>query len=129
VTARVSMTLPQYARQECGVDGRPVHLTPHEADLLATLLVSPPDRLADYDLLIEALWPDADQQPLTAINIVHVLLVRLRRKGVTIHTGWGRGLVVPPEARGGPLAPEPRRRDFTPPPRPPRQRDYIWMVG
>jgi DNA-binding phage protein len=98
--ARITMSVPQYRRSECSVDGRPVHLFPQSAELVALLLVSPPDRCVPYDLIIEAVWPDPDSQALTAVHVLHVMVTKLRHRGVHIFTEWGRGLFLPAECRG-----------------------------
>lgn len=95
------MTHPEYLRQQCMVDGERKRLTPMETELVALLLVSPPDRTIEYGTLIEALWPNPDDQPLWAPNILTILKYRLRRKGITIVTVWGRGFTIPEDARGG----------------------------
>lgn len=113
---RVSMTLPQYRRRECRSGGRVRRLEPQQAELLALLLVSPPDRYLNLDTAIDALWPAAAAQPLTAHNIVRVRICQLRRLGIAIevrrvkrspgtigtwhlsYAGWR----IPPEGRACP---------------------------
>jgi DNA-binding response OmpR family regulator len=96
------MTLPQLRRREASVDGRVMRLRPMETALVSTLLASSPYRPLDYDALIEAMWPNPDTQALTAHNVLHVMVVRLRRRGIEIQTWWGRGFVIPAECRGAP---------------------------
>lgn len=96
----IGMTVPQYRGHRCTINGRPVQLRPMMAELVALLLVSPPDRAADYETLVEALWPDPDLQPLAALNIIHVMVAKLRRQGVPIANEWGRGYFIPRTARG-----------------------------
>jgi DNA-binding response OmpR family regulator len=94
------MTLPQYRRRECLLDGAPIHLSPHEAELVALLLVSPPDRPLAYETLVEGLWPDPDTQALTALGVLGSVVVKLRRKGVPIETEWGWGFFISARERG-----------------------------
>lgn len=82
----VSMTMPQLDRHECTIAGHPVPLQRQQADLLALLLVSAPDRWLDLDTIIEGIWPDPDLQPDGARNVVKVQICRLRRHGVPIDT-------------------------------------------
>jgi DNA-binding response OmpR family regulator len=110
------MSLPQYARHEVSLDGRAVHLSPLETEMVATLLVASPYGVS-YETLIECMWPDPDLSPLTIKTCVSVHVARLRNKGVPIERNWGRGLAIPEEHRGGPLAPAPRFRER-------RLRDY-----
>jgi DNA-binding response OmpR family regulator len=104
---RVAMTLPQYRRGEVSVDGVPVHLTPNEAELVALLLASPPDRGLTKETLIEAIWPNPDTQAVTAPKVIDVMVMRARKKGVPIETVWGRGFVIPEHVRDGERAPAP----------------------
>lgn len=91
--ARVSMTVPQYRRRECMVDGRIERLAPALIELLALLLVARPDVFVEPLAILETLWPHPDLQPVTAPNIVGVYLTGLRKIGVTIDSriGPGRG--------------------------------------
>lgn len=100
MTARVTMSLPQALRGECRVDGRLVYLTPQLADVLAALLAAGPRGLT-WDEMIEAVWPDPDEQALDAEGVLTVRVHQLRRAGVPVenHPIWGRGYMVPAEAR------------------------------
>jgi DNA-binding response OmpR family regulator len=102
----VSMTLPQYYRRQCLVDGRVVRLTPSQTELIALLLASDPEFTFDIPSLIEALWPDPDLQPLTASEIIPVQISKLRAQGIRIKNEWGRGFRIPKEARAQPIAAE-----------------------
>lgn len=99
----VSMTARQLARGECTVnDLIRVHLTPCEANLLALLLITPPNSVVEFDTIIEALWPNPDTQPLTTTKIISVLKYKLRKKGIEITPCWGRGVYsISAEQRGG----------------------------
>jgi DNA-binding response OmpR family regulator len=90
----VSMTLPQYRRRKVIVDGVPIHLTPHEAELVALLLTSSPDVTISKETLVEAIWPHPDTQAETAFKIIDVLVGRCRKKGVPIVTDWGWGFSI-----------------------------------
>lgn len=100
MTPRVTMSMPQALRGECRVDGRLVHLSEQLADLLAALLVAGPRGLT-WEEMIEAVWPDPDEQALEAEGIISVRVMQLRRLGVPIenHPMWGRGYLIPIEAR------------------------------
>jgi hypothetical protein len=107
IPLKVSMTLPQYAANECGVDGEAVLLSPQQAELLALLLVSPPDRPCAYETIAAALWPDPDRLPLGWRKQVQVLVMALRDIGIAIERAGPSGTtgyLVPAAARGGPLA-------------------------
>lgn len=95
----ISMTLPQYRRRECAVDGRCVRLKPAEAETLALLLVNGPDRFLSGDELIEALWPNPDFEPNWALAIVWRRIHELRAYGVPIENCYKRGWRIPRHAR------------------------------
>jgi DNA-binding response OmpR family regulator len=99
--SRVSMTYPEYLRNQCMLDGVRIHLSPHETELLAMLLVTRPDRVAEYEAMVEVIWPNPDEQALTAMKSVTVLKYRLAGKGIEIKTERGRGLHIAEENRGG----------------------------
>jgi hypothetical protein len=107
---RVSMTVPQLHRHECTIDGMAIPLSPHETDLLSLLLVSAPGEVVDRDTVIEAIWPDPDLQPLTALVAIRVYVAALRRIGIGIDTiGFGRGCAgwrIPADCRGGIASPQ-----------------------
>jgi len=65
-----------YARREVAVDGRPVHLSRKEFDLLAALL-APAQRVRSRDELIDRLWPDTF---LTDTRTLDTHIHRLRSK-------------------------------------------------
>ena len=56
----ISMTLPQYRRRQCVINGRKVRLGPMFNEALSLLLVAGPDRFVCRTELIEALWPNPD---------------------------------------------------------------------
>ena len=106
---RVTLTFPESLRRQCMVDGRSVHLSPFEAELLALLLMTPPGHMVDYRTIIEVIWPDPDTQAWSTGRCISVLRVKLVRKGIAIETEYGVGYrSIPAEFRGG--RPE-RRRD------------------
>ena len=96
-TARVSMTLGQWGRNECALL---VHLSNQERDLLATLLGYHPGLARTCNQLIEAMWPDADLEPDTAWKCIHLLIFRLREKGIPIGMERGRGYFIDRKSRG-----------------------------
>ena len=65
-----------YVRREVAVDGRPVHLSRKEFDLLAALL-TPARRVRSRDELIDLLWPDTF---LTDTRTLDTHIHRLRSK-------------------------------------------------
>jgi two-component system response regulator RegX3 len=65
-----------YVRREVAVDGRPVHLSRKEFDLLAALL-DPAQRVRSRDELIDLLWPDTY---LTDTRTLDTHIHRLRSK-------------------------------------------------
>jgi DNA-binding winged helix-turn-helix (wHTH) protein len=96
---RVSMTWAQFTRHECSLDGLAVRLEKREADLLAVLLVSPPDRFLSRGALIDALWPDPDDEPRNPTRCIYTWLCRLGRHGVAIERDFGNGWRIPVDAR------------------------------
>lgn len=92
----ISMTLPQYRRHECTIV---VKLRPAMSELLANLLVSPPDRFVSKETLIQALWADPDVEPGNAESIVRRDIHFLRRLGVPIQSHIGFGWRIPADAR------------------------------
>jgi DNA-binding response OmpR family regulator len=95
----VAMTVPDYQRRSCVVDGHRVHMSRMQTEFLALLLVRHPHHIAEPEALIEALWPNPDTQALTATNVISQLVLRLRKRGVPIETIWGRGYRITEEAR------------------------------
>jgi DNA-binding response OmpR family regulator len=87
----ISMTVPQYRRRECTLDGRAVSLSWLETELLALLLVTDPERALGKSDIIEALYPNPDLEPEWADNLVYRYVNKLRRHGVPIETEWGFG--------------------------------------
>lgn len=105
--SRVSMTLPQAMYNQCWLDGRRVKLSPCECRMLSLLLVTPPNHLISDDVLIEAVWPDPDRQPLNTTRILGILKYRLRKKGLAVRSGGNRRTwSVPEDERDG----RPQRR-------------------
>lgn len=90
----VSMTWPQYLRQECTVRGHRIHLPPKQLDMLLFLMLHK-GKVVQRDSIVDFLWPGADGGPLWAANMIDVYLVRLRRtlgkhRFETMH---GRGIL------------------------------------
>lgn len=76
----ISMTWPQYLRGECTLNGRHrIHLTKQEAEILSVLLIRR-NLQTSVELLIDVLWPDPDNSPECADDMVRTLIVRLRKK-------------------------------------------------
>jgi DNA-binding response OmpR family regulator len=73
----VTMTMPQFRRQECVVDGRIVNLSPLQTELLSILLIRR-GAYSTYSLLIELAYPD--YEPDWAHNSLRVTLYHLRAK-------------------------------------------------
>lgn len=97
----VSMTLPQYRRHECTINGRTVKFWwPMWSEVLALLLVSPPDRFISKSTLIEAVWPDPDFEPEYAARMIITTIHYLRSNGVEIETHYSFGWRIPEHARG-----------------------------
>lgn len=92
---RVSMTLPQLQQRKCTIS-----LRRPESDLLALLLVSPPERFVPMELMIGALWPNPDDEPEYAEDNVGQHIYNLRKVGIVIENYWGRGWRIPASARG-----------------------------
>lgn len=95
----IQMTLPQYLRHECTINGRMVPLRKSLADLLALMLVSGPDKFLSTQFLIEAMWPDPDFEPDWAETIVFRRIHELRMKGVQIERRYIFGYRIPRWAR------------------------------
>lgn len=103
----ISMTLPQYRRRECTVDGRTVRIKgAHCVELVALLLASHPDHRWTMGELIGALWPNPDFEPDWAESIIAVRIHRLRAKGIPIESDWGFGWRIPRHAREAMAEPE-----------------------
>lgn len=94
------MTVPQWMRGECLVDGRAVRLLPAWSELLAVLLVASPDRELSSAELIEAIWPEPDEEPAYAAGNLAKYIHFLRARGVPIENRHGYGWRIPAWARG-----------------------------
>lgn len=90
----ISMTMPQYRRRECSINGTSVHLRPMYIEVLSTLLAAGP-RFVSRTELIEAIWPNPELEPDYAWTLVDHCILSLRRAGVSIETHWGIGWRVP----------------------------------
>lgn len=99
---RISMTYPQLRRREVSVDDELIHLTPMETDVVMVMLLRPPGYLVSKAELTEVLWPDPEAQPITAIRVIYMMIMRLRRKGVPIESRMNWGYAIPAAARGDP---------------------------
>ncbi len=70
------MTWPQYRRRECRVVAA---LSPLEAELIATLLLRYPAPVSTAEL-IEAIYPDPDVEPDSAVTQIHALVRKAGHK-------------------------------------------------
>lgn len=95
----VSMTLPQYHRRECVINGSNVRLGRMLNKVLMHLLVVGPDRFVSRTEFVEAVWPSPNPRPEYASRMVDMSICRLRRHGVPIETNWGIGWRIPRFAR------------------------------
>lgn len=91
----ISMTMPQYRRRECTYRGQTVKLTPTETEIVSTLLVLRGRCISREDLLV-ILWPNPDEEPDWASNMISVYLCRLKEKlpGL-IMVRFAMGLMIP----------------------------------
>ena len=100
-TGDYCMTWPMMRRQEVQIT---VHLSRHETEIAAALLINRPRPLSLSDL-IEVLWPDPWKRPEPdyAAQNVQGIIRELRRKGVLVRTsqrvGEGYYLPLPNKAR------------------------------
>lgn len=92
----VGMTVPQYERRQCVIVRR---MSPKEAELLALLLVSHPDKRLELETVIETLWPDPWAQPDGASSYVSDCISHLRSLGIEIEGCKALGWRIPREAR------------------------------
>lgn len=88
----ISMTWPMYRHRECRYRGRLVQLTRSETEVLSVLLLHRGRPLFAGQLL-EAIYPDPDDEPDTAKKCLHVFLSDLRTKlpGLIVYRGAARG--------------------------------------
>lgn len=91
----ISMTWPQALRREVAVDGRAIRLSPLEHDVVAAILMAPPDRELSTPDLIERVWPNADTQPECARQVLRSTVSRARRRGVPILSANWKGYSLP----------------------------------
>ena len=94
----VSMTVPQWKRGECLVDGQAVHLSPLEAELVALFLVAGPGRSLGLDEMYDVQWPGPDGPPLEANRCTRVRLCGLRGKGIPVSNFSRLGWALHPSA-------------------------------
>lgn len=75
----ITMTWPQYLRGECQVSGFVVKLSPTEAEVLLQMLLRyPRDTLVSE--IIEAIWPNPDEEPAWPATEVYRVVSRIRFK-------------------------------------------------
>lgn len=85
----IGMTWPQYLRHSCSIDGREVRMTPREAELCLLFMLRRGRPMTKPEI-IEWLWPDPDDEPDWANNVINVFVRRLRKAGVPIDREAGR---------------------------------------
>lgn len=76
---RLSMTMPQARRHEVVAGGLVVRL-PAGAHRLLTILMLRRGRCVTYEEMVDIMWPDPDEQPLTAMSIIDQYLSHLRAR-------------------------------------------------
>jgi DNA-binding response OmpR family regulator len=94
------MTVPQWQRRRCRLNGRLVRLSPLATELLAVLLVRDPAGFVSLNDLIEALW-HPDLEPEYPDRVVSHYVIALRRLGIPIENERGFGWRIPRWAREG----------------------------
>ena len=69
------------------------HLPVKKGDVLRQALLWQLDRFVPYEAIEDLLWGDReDGGPLCTHNIIHILVMHLRRKGDVIEIWYGLGL-------------------------------------
>lgn len=110
----VSMTWTQYRYQVCRVDGKYVELGPVAHELVTRLLLAPPGHYVPSDEIVNWLWPNPDDEPETAYNILRTMCWRLAKQhGIVIESKYCQRYVANEKARYGGL----RLKCRVPPPR------------
>ena len=96
----ISMTVPQYRRRECTINGEVVRLRwSYRRDVLVALLLSHPDYYVSRAELIASVFSEPDLQPDYAADVIRQGIHFLRRWGVTIESRLGFGWRIPRHAR------------------------------
>lgn len=102
----ISMTWPQYLRQECRVCDWIVALTRRETEILLLLLMRYPNPVPMEDI-ISFVWPEPDLEPDIAAESVHRSLHNLRamvgRQRIVHRQGFGFELKKEKKYAGGKL--------------------------
>jgi hypothetical protein len=113
------MTVPQWRRDECRVDGRLVKLRPQWTSLVLALLLAPPGRLLTYGDLVSAVWPIPDLEPDGDVREqLRLAFIGLRKFGIRPRVLFGRGVhSFHEDERGCPPARTLDRRAFRTRPR------------
>lgn len=74
------MTWPQYLRRECTFNGTViVSLTPKEVEMLLVMLMRRPAPITADDM-VEMVYRDPEAEPEWPVNVLRVLMSRLRKK-------------------------------------------------
>lgn len=90
----ISMTYPQLLRNECTMDGSVIQMTPIMCRVLERLLLRR-NTLVPWDEVIEAAYPNPDEEPESARDCIKVIISRHRALRIAIETRWGSGLFMP----------------------------------
>lgn len=90
----ISMTYPQLLRNECTIDGSVIKMTPIMCRVLERLLLKR-NTLVRWDEVIEAAYPNPDEEPESARDSIKVTISRHRALRIGIETRWGSGLFIP----------------------------------
>lgn len=78
----VSMTVQQYAQKRCSVDGKEIHLSKTERDLVLCLLLARPGTYVSRNQLIDFIY--GEDEPESINTIFGVYVSRIRGKGLKI---------------------------------------------
>jgi DNA-binding response OmpR family regulator len=90
----IAMTWPMYRNNECRYNGRRVKLRPQAAELLSILLMRRGSVVSWVDL-IEAMWPNPDEEVEYPRDHIQVVLCFLRRTIPNVVVSrWGSGLMI-----------------------------------
>ncbi len=89
----LSMTWPQYLRNECVIGNRLTKLSPRVMKLFLLLLLRR-GMITSRTEAIEWMWPDPDYEPERAQTVVAMCITDLRKVGVPIRLSYGRGFEI-----------------------------------
>ncbi len=91
----ISMTWPQYLRNEVTYKGQRVHVPPTIAKLLLLFLLNR-GKAIKLDAIIEFLWPNPDDEPTDEVSLVRAQLSNLRKRfpGILVTSGYRNGYIL-----------------------------------